>query len=136
MGSVREIERGSRIAPGCYFSAFARLLGTSSGRGGRRPREALGSLDQLRQAAEDGRRRADALEASVRKVQGGGRAEGDEPSSGLGRLFGPRDRAGQPDRLRRELEQTREEAAVAEEWHAAARSVAAGLEVGAFLAEK
>ncbi|CAK0908918.1 unnamed protein product, partial [Prorocentrum cordatum] len=98
--------------------------------------EALGSLDQLRQAAEDGRRRADALEASVRKVQGGGRAEGDEPSSGLGRLFGPRDRAGQPDRLRRELEQTREEAAVAEEWHAAARSVAAGLEVGAFLAEK
>merc|ERR1719291_1070116 len=76
--------------------------------------EALGSLEQLRQAADDGRRRAEALEASVRKLQGGGRGEGEEPS-GLGRLFGPRDRAGHPEKLRRELEQTKEEATVAEE---------------------
>lgn len=94
-------------------------------------REALASLDLLQNASMDAKKRAAALATSQARLL----EVGDQPSA-FSKLFGQKDRGIQLDELKRELENTSEEAVLAEEWLLVARTVAGQREVDGFLAEK
>lgn len=94
--------------------------------------EALETLDALQKhLQETKKKKVVSIENTQKRVE-----LGEKPSM-LGQIWaGKKDKEGQLQSLRRDVDEASEEAVMAEEWYVAARTIAIGQEIDMFLAEK